>query len=478
MPYSDAITYFKDQALVTIGCGTTCTCLGDERNLREFLIADETAKKLREAGHSVVSLLIDDNLDPLNERHLRVAFNKNEQLIEKWLEWCGKPLAHVPDPWGCHSSYSAHFEDALLERLQGLGCHPNVISTSTLYDGGLYAPYVKQVLTHHDEIMDYLSQRFKGYTPERLFWMICPECGYIDETKMEKIGPSDITYTCNRCGGHGSVSIDEVKGKLNWKLDCAVRWVLLNVDAEPFNKAYLEPQSGSFVVAQEISKKYFGGHDVLPLHYGLVKMDKSVSYKLLNSFPSDALRHLFTQKGTADLKITPEFVMNLASRHQTGYGLSYLECIKQLVPMWLLKPHALTEYQRELMSQGINFSSEYLDRKLSLQLPTREVVEEIDNDSLEVMHNFLVDVIELRETSGVCWDTFCGSAKQLVASLGEHKHAVVSHLRAMIGQKQGVPAARLLFLLPLEYLKNLEYVLDLKLESVGETWSVQPRLAA
>lgn len=477
-PYSDAITCFENQTIVTVGCGTTCACLGDERNLREFLIADETANRLRQAGHAVISLLVDDNLDPLNQRQLRVAFNKDEQRIDKWAEWCGKPLAHVPDPWDCHTSYAAHFEDALLQRLQSLGCHPNLVSTSSLYEGGLYAPYVQQVLQRQDEIKEYLNHQFKGYQPENLFWMICPKCGYIDETRIEGVDDTDVRYYCRRCEQSGSVALEEVSGKLNWKLDCAVRWVLLNIDAEPFSKSYLEPQSGSFVVAQGISKTFFGGHTVHPLRYGLVRMDNSVSYRLLSSLPSDALRNLFTERATSDLKITPEYVMTLASRHQTGYGLSYLECIKQLVPMWLLRPQSLTDHQRDIVARGINFAGEFLDKELALQLPTRESVEEIFPETLGVMHRFLVDVVHLRENCGAHWDAFCEPAKGLIASLGDHKHTVICHLRSMIGQKQGVPAARLLYLLPISYLKTLEYVLDLRLECVGETWSLPMRLAA
>ena len=41
--YGELLRQFQDQAVVTIAAGTTCGCLGDERNLREFLVADEAA---------------------------------------------------------------------------------------------------------------------------------------------------------------------------------------------------------------------------------------------------------------------------------------------------------------------------------------------------------------------------------------------------------------------------------------------------
>ena len=80
-PYEQAAERFAGHPVVTIATGATCAYLGDERNLREFLIADETARHLRAAGHAVFSLLIDDSLDPLNFRQLRVAVDKDPALI-------------------------------------------------------------------------------------------------------------------------------------------------------------------------------------------------------------------------------------------------------------------------------------------------------------------------------------------------------------------------------------------------------------
>jgi len=477
-PYSDALARFENQALVTVACGTTCVNLGDERNLREFLVADEVARRLREAGHVVISLLVDDSLEPLGYRQLRIAADKDELFIGRWADWCGKPIACIPDPWDCHASYAAHFEEALLDRLHSLRCHPNLVSTASLYEGGLYAPYVRQVLERYDEIMRFLTERFPGYQPETLFWVLCPRCGYIDETQIERIDGKDVRYYCRRCEHSGSLPLDEVKGRLNWKLDCAARWVLLRIDAEPFNKAYLEPQCGSYFVAREAGKELFGGRDVLPLRYGLVKIERSVSYRLLPSLPADVLRSLFTERATADITVTSDCVLNAASRCQVEYGLSYLDCVKQLVPMWLLRPQSLTDRQRDLVGHGIRFAEDFLGQEVALQLPTRESLEGIRPDVLEAMHRVLVDIIELRESSAGSWEAFCERAKQLIAALGDSKHETMSSLRAILGQKQGIPASRLLFLVPMNYLQALEYILHLQLACTSDRWQVADRLAA
>ncbi len=202
--YEEALQRFADQPVVTIAAGATCAYLGDERNLREFLVADETARRLRRAGNTVFFLLIDDSLDPLNFRHLRVAVQKDPKLLEEFKHWCGKPIARVPDPWGCHDSYACHFEEELLGRLHHLGCHPTLITTAHLYERGMYAPYVRLVLERYDEILRFLQTRFEGYRPDKLFWVLCPNCRYIDETEIGSIKGGCVYAHCYAAGGRWS----------------------------------------------------------------------------------------------------------------------------------------------------------------------------------------------------------------------------------------------------------------------------------
>src|SRR4028119_945294 len=230
--YSEVLNQFADKHYITIATGATCAYLGDERNLREFLVADETARWLRRAGHAVVFFLIDDSMDPLKFNQLRVAVNKDEKLIEKYQHWCGKPISHLPDPWECHESYSDHFEEELLDRLHRLECHPTLIRTAKLYERGIYAPYVRLVLERHDEILGFLNTRFKGYQPEKLYWVLCPHCHYIHQTHIESIGKQDVKVHCAHCERNMEIPFDELQGKLNWKFDCAARWAMFNIDAE------------------------------------------------------------------------------------------------------------------------------------------------------------------------------------------------------------------------------------------------------
>jgi hypothetical protein len=463
--YSEIVARFAKQDAVTIACGTTCAYLGDERNLREFLIADETARLLRRAGHTVVFYLIDDSLDGLTMGQLRVAVNKNARLIEQYQHWCGRPIAFLPDPWGCCESYAAHFEEELLSRLHYLDCHPTLVRSAKLYERGVYAPYINTVLERADEIVQFLAERFPTYRPEKLFWTICPRCGYIDQTQIQRIADRTVWCFCGRCNTVSEIGFDELQGKLNWKLDCAVRWNILAIDGEAFSKAYLEPQTGAHAVARALSQAFFGGHIAQPIPYGLIKMENKFSIKLLDSLPRATLRTMLAEHPMTEFKLTRDLVVTVASRSEALPQLSYLDFVKQVLPIWLLTPNALNREQRELAAHGVSFSKHFLDSEVRLQLPQREQIDGEQPLVLEALHRLLLEVLSLRATSGASWEAFDPAARMLIDGLGERRRATLRRLRTIIGQEQGLPVRRLLFLLPLEYLQLLGYVLELHLRS-------------
>jgi hypothetical protein len=464
--YTGALAHFEKQTLVTIASGVTCAYLGDERNLREFLVADETAKTLREAGHTVFTLLVDDSLDPLNYRQLRVAVNKDPRLMERCEHWCGTPIAHLPDPFECHASFAEHYEHVLLDRLHRLDCHPTLVSTSKLYERGLYDPYVSLVLERREEVLSFLSDRFPNYHPEKLFHPICPQCGVIVDTHIERVAAGAYHITCERCESHHDLALEQVKGKLNWKLDCAARWAHFRIDAEPFSKAYLEPIAGSFAVASALSKEFFGGKQVLPLHFGSVQQDRDTSYLTAESLPAGALRSLFVDKPSSDIRISRDLILTTASRYEVMPGMTFQDFIKQLLPMWLLTPEALDPMQRDLVSRGMAFSRNFLDAEVKLHLPTRERIEGESPFILSSVRHLIAEVVEMRLGEPVPYDAFQRNLKTVVAGFEQNKKAVLVCLRAIVGQDHGIPVSKFLFALPLDYLQMLQYILDLHLDSV------------
>jgi hypothetical protein len=465
--YAEVLSRYADQHAVTIATGATCAYLGDERNLREFLVADEIARWLRRAGHIVTFLLINDSMDALNFRQLRVAVNKDPALIERYQNWCGKPIAHLPDPWGCHESYASHFEEELVNRLHRFDCHPTLVSTAKLYERGLYAPYVRIVLERQEELLQFLKAEFPTYQPDKLYWVLCPHCRYIHETRVLGVSDECVTVYCEHCSRTSEIPFSQLQGKLNWKLDCAIRWLLFEVDVEPFNKSYLEPQSGTFVIAQTLANQFFGQQIVVPFQYGTVKMENKFSYKLLESLPASVLRSLLVDRPSTELKLSRELVVTAASRYSVLPGLTYLDFVKQLLPMWLLAPDKLTPQQRDYVAHGVSFGRHFLNTEIRLHLPGRAQFEGERPGVLSGMKQLLARVIKLRQESQE-WEQFQAPTQQLIESLGTHKGPILHRLRQVVGQEQGLPAARFLFTLPLDYLELVEYLLELQLQILNE----------
>ncbi|HEX8464831.1 MAG TPA: hypothetical protein VF627_09470, partial [Abditibacterium sp.] len=463
-PYSSVVNHFASQPVVTLATGATCAFLGDERSLREHLITAEAARHLRAAGHTVIHFFIDDNLDPLNFRQLRVAVNKDPELIERFQGWCGRPIAYLPDPWGCCESYAAHFEEEFINRLHYVGCHPTLIRVAKLYERGLYRPAVRTVLENPGKIRAFLQDRFPEYIPEKLFWPICPHCHYIDATSIEGVNGDEVMVNCQRCQKSSADSLDSIPGKLNWKLDCAARWPLFHIDGEAFSQPYLEPHVGSYRIAQALSAEFFGGHEVFPLHYGLVKMETGLGGKLLDALPPKLLRDVFVESPATDIVLSRDSLVTAASRHQVQPDFTYLDFIKQVLPIWLLTPHALTWKQRELTKHAIAFGKEFLAIDAHPHLPQREAIEGAQAEVLCDLQALLQRVFEIRqsaETSATQANLSAADAalalqnevKSSTNLIGANKKAVLQRFRAIVGQEHGLPVTKLLLLLPLEYLQ-------------------------
>jgi hypothetical protein len=461
LSFSDILRQFSDRRTITLATGTTCAYLGDERNLREFLVADEAARLLRDAGHLVHFLLFDDSLDALNFRQLRVGVNKDPEMIARLESECGKPISKIADPWGRHESYAAHFEAEFMARLSRLGCHPTLISTARLYEQGAYRPYVETTLLNYGEMIRFLKTEFPNYNPSQLFHPICPDCGYIDSTQILLAGPETI-FACSRCEKNFEESTDRIQGKLSWKLDCAAKWAMYNVDAEPFNLAYLEPREGSYVVARALGREFFGASPAMPIRYGLVTMPKEIGGKLMTALPAQSLRSLMVDRWRTELDITPERVRLEASRHEIAPGVSFADAVKQLVPSWLLKPETLTPEQREIVSAGAAFAKHFqTSGGVEVRFPSRELVSGEQPELLFKAAHFVNGIARLRHDAGNDYEAFDPGAKSLMESLGAEAKEITACVRRLIGQERGIPTRKLLFHLPTDYLELIGYIAEL-----------------
>jgi lysyl-tRNA synthetase, class I len=291
-------------------------------NLREFLMPHFVADELRRRGVPVRHLHVWDDYD---------RFRKVPHGVDpSFAEHIGRPLVDVPDPWGCHDSWSTHFKEPVIETFAALGAEVETISQAERYRAGLYRDEVLRAVRHRAEIDDVLAKhRTKrvdasqpaadehaaqeaealaesvanddeetsgsgvGYFP---FKPYCADCGrdtttvtaYDDDT-------TDLAYTCSVCDYHGTTNLaTQDEGKLVWKADWPMRWAFEHVDFEPAGMDHATPGS-SFTVGHELVESIWDYPRPAWFGYGFVGfagMQKMSSSAGGAPTASDALRVL------------------------------------------------------------------------------------------------------------------------------------------------------------------------------------------
>jgi hypothetical protein len=138
-----------------------------------------------------------------------------------------------------------------------------------------------------------------------------------------------------------------------------------------------------------------------------------------------------------------------------------LDFVKQVLPVWLLTPTTLSGEQRALVAHGVAFKKHFLNEDAQLSFPHRAVLEGTQPDVAHALHTLVCQTLELREQADMGAEQFQQRMHGVISALGQRKSPVLRRLRLIVGQQQGLPASRLLFLLPVEYLQMLAYMLHL-----------------
>ena len=314
-------------------------------NLREFLMPHFVAEELRRRGIPVRHLHVWDDYD---------RFRKVPRGVDpSFAEHIGRPLVAVPDPWGCHDSWSTcsvvwripkrsrssscssrrrpwHYKQPVIETFAALGAEVETISQAERYRAGVYRDEVLRAVRHRSEIDAVLAKhRTKrveasepaadehaaqeaealaesvandddessgtevGWFPFRAY---CRDCGR-DTTTVTTYDDktTDLTYVCSVCDYHGTTNLAaQDEGKLVWKADWPMRWAFEHVDFEPAGMDHATPGS-SFTVGHELVESVWDYPRPAWFGYGFVGfagMQKMSSSAGGAPTASDALRVL------------------------------------------------------------------------------------------------------------------------------------------------------------------------------------------
>ncbi len=259
-------------------------------NFRDVITIDLVGKALREKKKNVELVFSWDEFDRLRKipGNIPPSFSK----------YLGMPLAEIPDPGDCHDSYARHFEVPFEEALPQFGIEIRFVRQAEMYGKNKYYEGIKTAMQKRREIAEILAKfKTQGMTGEEMenyypLQVYCSKCRSSLNTKI--IGYDDnnkVTYKC-KCGQEEEVDISKKNvGKLDWKVDWAMRWKYEDVSFEPGGEDHASP-GGSYDVSSVISKEIFEFNPPLFQGYGFVGVEgafKMSSSKGTGISPSDLL---------------------------------------------------------------------------------------------------------------------------------------------------------------------------------------------
>lgn len=238
-------------------------------HFNEIIRGYYVAEVLRERGYEVRQVFTSDDRDALRRLPRRLA-DADWRVVDlgdvdaaALGRNLGVPYADVPDPFGDHESYGAHFTALLRDSAERVGVPVEVLSVSELYEDGAFDDVVGLVLDEREACRGILEEFQSGVTAEYVpFMPQCARCGQLTTGVRDvDVETGRVSYVCEGleaggqeiegCGHEGTGSFRE--GKLPWRFEWPADWLVLGVDFEPFGKDHAEGSwpSGT-VIAREI----------------------------------------------------------------------------------------------------------------------------------------------------------------------------------------------------------------------------------
>jgi lysyl-tRNA synthetase class 1 len=173
----------------------------------------------------------------------------NREAIAPYL---GQPVSRIPDPFGpCHDSFASHMVGLLGTFLQPVEVEYELLRSSAMYASGRFDHGLRRIIALHQEITAIVTPTLReenraGWSP---IMPLCPQCGQINSTRVTAYHPERATveFSCERsfggshgCGFTGEQSILGGLAKVQWKVDWALRWYVLDVDYELYGKDLID----------------------------------------------------------------------------------------------------------------------------------------------------------------------------------------------------------------------------------------------
>src|SRR6185437_1986447 len=192
-------------------------------HLRELVTADAIMLEVRRRGRQARHIQFVDDLDALRKIPVNIPAE-----YEKYL---GQPICDIPAPDGSSQSYADYFLQGLVDACQTLGIEVEFIRAHKKYREGFYVPAIERALERIPQIRKALEtvsgRRLEdSWSPIQVL-----EDGRLKKRSFVSLNVEAKTLVClDQLGNEQTVSYNDGRVKLDWRLDWPGRWWLLHVD--------------------------------------------------------------------------------------------------------------------------------------------------------------------------------------------------------------------------------------------------------
>ncbi len=248
----------RDLSMIRTESGLGASGIPHIGSLSDAVRAYGVTLALKNLGYNSETVTFADDMDGLR----RVPSD-----MPPWLqEYLLKPVSHIPDPFGCHNSYSEHMSGMLRDALDAINIEYKFFSAKKVYEGGMLANVIDKILRNSSTI-GYIIYETVGqdkFLKVLPYFPICKECGRIYTANAYEYDQKRfiVKYRCEGveikgkkiegCGYEGEADIRKADGKLAWKVEFAARWARLDIRFEAYGKDIADSVKVNDLVAERI----------------------------------------------------------------------------------------------------------------------------------------------------------------------------------------------------------------------------------
>ncbi len=259
-------------------------------HIRTFLLHQAVYQGLKLHGQEATYFYGFDDIDPMD------GFPPD--LPESYRQYMGQPLSMIPSPVEGYKSLGAYYAAKYLEAMEILDVHPEVPTTTEMYQAGEFNEAITIVLDNAAKIRSiYADLGAERPDDWHALQVICEQCGKIGTTYVYGWDGTNVSYRCEPklvtwaegCGHTGQMSPYNGKAKMPWKPEWAAKWWLLDEDYEGGGKDHYT-KNGSRDYARRMVTDIFGAKEPVgyPHEFFLIGGKKQASSKGLGSTANEA----------------------------------------------------------------------------------------------------------------------------------------------------------------------------------------------